>query len=320
MDKQKSARSIPRFTWIALLGLAMISAALVWVLRSTLPSNPIVANTTEALDAIAQLRVPPRAAADAAHTHDVPLALRFRGDDDFKQNQHWFEAGQLQANGRFSASVTPLVLDQSCMSEARLQHASLEAAISQQLGFDVSQATPEDILVEDFAQFWQQDGRFFKLGGRWDRRMPAMYDVNYFSAAEAGFSLDVQNLPPPLALTGSLDIVSLGEYVDRVLLQAEQAGAVRGARLVQARPEAGGPAHDLKLNNGRPISWAFGTGRCQRRNSGSAFCKCAVGAELAAINHPAVPTAVPAAVAKLDPSRNHAANPEATKDENHVID
>jgi len=321
MARQKSTRSVLKRAWMALLGLAAVGAGFFWYAGSPPPPVQIAANDTEALAAIAKLRLPPEASAHATHTHDVPLALRFRSDDDFKQNQHWFEAGQVLANGHFQASLTPLVLDQSCGSEAKLQHASLEAAILQQLGFDVSQATPEDILVEDFAQFWQQDGRFFKLGGRWDSRMPAMYEVNYFSAADAEFALDVQNLPPPMALTGSLDIVSLGEYLDRVLLQAVQAGALRGARLVHARPDAQGPAHDLKLNNGRPISWAFGTGRCQRRNSGSAFCKCAVGPELAAINH----SAVPAAEVKLSRASNpgnstHSTLSEAPKDENYVID
>jgi hypothetical protein len=313
MEKSNSNAAARRFFGAALLCLLLLSAGFFGYQRTTqsAPEAAQAAASADALAAIAALRQPPDAARSPhVHSHDMPLALRFQNDDDFKQNQHWFEAGQVLSSGNFLSSMTPLVLDQSCQSHSALQHASLEAAISDQLGFDVSQATPDDILVEDIAQFWTQNGRFFKLGGRWDRRLPAMYEVNHFSAADAAFSVDVQNLPAPMALTGKLDIVSLGEYVDRVLQAIASSGGVRGARLVHARPNADGPAHDLKLNNGKPISWAFGTGRCQRRNSGSAFCKCAVGPALAAIDHSEVPAAL----------SNNAINPEALKDEYHVID
>ena len=313
MEKSNSSAAARRFFGAALLCLLLISAGFFGYQRTTqsAPDAAQAAVSADALAAIAALRQPPDAAhSPHEHTHDLPIALRFQSDDDFKQNQHWFEAGQILASGNFPASMTPLVLDQSCQSHSALRYASLEAAISDQLGFDVSQATPDDILVEDIAQFWTQNGRYFKLGGRWDRRLPALYEVNYFSAADAAFSLDVQNLPAPLALTGKLDIVSFGEYVDHVLQGIEISGGVRGARLVHAQPNADGPAHDLKLNNGRPISWAFGTGRCQRRNSGSAFCKCAIGAELAALDHSVVPAAL----------SSNATKPEAQKDEYHVID
>jgi hypothetical protein len=306
--------------WLALLG-CLIGAGVYWgdfLAKPKLGHTQINTDATEALAAVAAVRQPPETSQHAAHTHDVPLALRFQSDDDFKQNQHWFETGKIQSSGHFQASMTPLVLDKSCAANVHVQHASLEAAISEQLGFDVSQAVPEDILVEDFAQFWTQNGRYFKLGARWDRRLPALYEINFFSAADAAFASDVQNLPLPMAQTGKLDVISFGEFVERVLAQAEKSGAVRGARLVHARPNMQGPAHDLKLSNGRPVSWAFGTGRCQLRNSGSAFCKCAVGAELAAIDHSAVPV--------VDINARQTINPEAKpkdpaqQDENYVID
>ena len=323
MHNRKLSSKLKPFLWLILLG-CVIAAGFHWDNFSKEAKPELVqvnADSTEALAAVAAVRQPPTASKHAAHTHDVPLALRFQSDDDFKQNQHWFAAGKIQPSGHFQASVTPLVLDQSCAENPNVQHASLEAAIAEQLSFDVTQVVPEDILVEDFAQFWTQNGRYFKLGARWDRRLPALYELNFFSAADAAFELNVQNLPPPLAQTGSLDIVSLGEYVERVLAQSEVAGAVRGARLVHAQPGSQGPAHDLKLVNGMPVSWAFGTGRCQLRNSGSAFCKCAVGAELAAIDHSAVPLDVD--VSKLSNSK---AKPEAKpqapaqQDENYVID
>lgn len=213
------------------------------------------------------------------HTHEVPIALNFSNDTDFRQQQHWYDAAQLDAEGRYLPRATPIQLDQSCAHYKELNHRTLESAIQAELGLTLTVPTPDDVLIEEIAQFWQHDGFYFQISGRWDKDIPASYQANYFRSSSADFRSNVEHLPLPATATrpapaGALDVIALGKYIDDVLAQAQKLGAKPGARLIHALPSGGDDTQDLKLNNGRVVSWMFGPGRCQLRTTGDAYCRC----------------------------------------------
>jgi hypothetical protein len=230
-----------------------------------------------ALEALQLARAPAaEQGAQRVHTHEFPAALEMPSQEDFQQPAHWMQAHFEHAPGMFAPRATAMQLDSSCAGHALSQFSSVEQALSQLAGFNPAQMTPDDVLIEELVQFWQREARFYVLGGRWDRNVPAQYRITFFSAADAQFSKDVVSLPAPhwpSELT-AMDIVSLGEYLDRVLQAEEAIGAKRGARLAHALPSVAQETHDIRLHNGLPVSWAFGDGRCQLRNSGIAHCRC----------------------------------------------
>jgi hypothetical protein len=225
------------------------------------------------------------------HAHEMPEGLDFDSPNDFRQQAHWFEAPVRDAAGLFTKQNTAMQIDASCAGRAELKHSSLEDAVQASLGVDVREAAPDNILVEEIAQFWQAEGKFFQISGRWDRDMPARYAMHHFSADDAAFSSNVKHLPLPntpqlAAPTTAVDVQTLGEYFDELMLSLQKKGAQIGSRLVHAMPDAGDEAQDLKLNNGRIVSWMFGHGRCQRRTTGDAYCRCVADSTLPSTEEP----------------------------------
>jgi hypothetical protein len=81
-------------------------------------------------------------------------------------------------------------------------------------------------------------------------------------------------------------VLTLGEIMDRESDRAVAQGGTRGARFVQVfYPNASGQASEVKLHNGRPVSWVFGHGRCQLREQGDAYCRCIDAHEHSHHNH-----------------------------------
>jgi hypothetical protein len=260
---------------------AALIAWLFWTLLSAdrqLPAAQSL-NPPASVAAVPSEHVDSHAATTDEHTHEVPEGLDFQSPDDFRQQAHWFEAPNLGADGLFPVKQTPMQIDASCAGRSELSHVSLEAALQANLGIDPREPTPDNVLVEEIAQFWQLSGQYFQISGRWDRDMPPRYVIHHFSASDPQFSENVKNLPLPsaqefVAPQGGLDLQSLGEYFERTIQDAKSAGASIGSRLVHAMPSPGDEAQDLKLNNGRVVSWMFGHGRCQLRTTGDAYCRC----------------------------------------------
>ena len=268
------------------------SASLIALFAWLLVSGPsISANKADAQENLSEdvAPTPPQASAQVqpehAHSHEIPEELDFSSDTDFRQREHWYEPASVDAEGNYLERATPMQLDASCANRPELAHATLESAIQAELGLSLKQATPDDVLVEEIAQFWQHDGQYFQISGRWDKDIPASYRVNHFKSRTADFSSDVEHLQLPGDANGFtppdvFDVLTLGRYIDDVLAQAQQRGASPGARLVHLLPSGGDETLDLKLNNGRVVSWMFGNGRCQLRTTGDAYCRCA------AVSHP----------------------------------
>jgi hypothetical protein len=210
--------------------------------------------------------------AHASHTHDVSPALKLEGSQYATVAQHWFDAPALQSAQRFAASTTPLVADTSCAQRPEMAYPTLEAAITQSTGMDLTQTTPTDALVQQITQFWQQDDWYYQLSAQWDKDSPATYRLNFFRAKQSDFAQDVEHLP--LEQSEGVDIVSAGQRMDAQLAQA--AGAARGARVAHLLLSGaeGDALQDLKLVNGRPLAWMFGHGHCRVLQSGQAQCVC----------------------------------------------
>jgi hypothetical protein len=272
--------------WLKLaLALTVVAIALLLGLMwQYVPNTPAAAAPTPLENAAAPVEhssigSPEVARSSSDHAHAALESLDFSSPDDFRQQAHWFEASNRDANGLFPKQRTPLQVDASCLGRAELNHASLEEAVQASIGVDVREAAPDNILIEEIAQFWKADGKFYQISGRWDRDMPARYAMHHFSAADAAFSVDVKNLPLPdleneSAPNIAVDVQSLAEYVDALMIRVQAQGGVVGSRLVHAMPDASNETQDLKLNNGRIVSWMFGHGRCQRRTTGDAYCRC----------------------------------------------
>jgi hypothetical protein len=265
---------------LTVLPLLLAAGAWLWFARSAENPAPI-APKSDAGAAVVEHEAHEHGAEKHEHTHEIPEALDFSSSTDFRQREHWYEAAELAADGRYLARATPLELDASCVQRKELAHPTLEAAVNAELGITLQDVTPDDVLVEEIAQFWQQEGFYYQLSGRWNKDMPAAYELNHFRSRSADFSADVEHLPLPVDASGaspagSIDVLSLGRYVDSVLALAQSQGASPGARLLHALPNAGDETFDLKLNNGRVVSWMFGSGRCQLRTTGAAYCRCVV--------------------------------------------
>jgi hypothetical protein len=264
---------------VVILTLLCAAGAWLWFARATESPLAVAPKNTAGAEVIQPEIGAAHGDEQSEHAHEIPAALDFSSSSDFHQREHWYEAAELDANGRYLARATPLELDASCAQRKELAHPTLEAAVNAELGITLQDVTPDDVLVEEIAQFWQQDGFYYQLSGRWDKDMPAAYELNHFRSGSADFSADVEHLPLPAdasgaAPTGSIDVLSLGRYIDSVLALAQTQGASPGARLVHALPSAGDETLDLKLNNGRVVSWMFGSGRCQLRTTGAAYCRC----------------------------------------------
>lgn len=248
-------------------------------------SHPISSAPTQsaAAKALAQahaLAARPANSSGGKHQHTIPAALNFESAEDFRQQDHWFEAGaRTPANaGKFLPSNTPLVIEASCQGRKELQYRNLEDALAEEAEFDIKQATPSDALVTGLTQFWRIGATYYQMNGRWDRDQPPTYRVTQFSASSADFSQDLRVLPLPDGVAAQVDVLTLGTALDREAGRAVAADgeSARGARLVQVfyPSSINGETLDLRINNGRPVSWMFGNGRCQRRNNGDAYCRC----------------------------------------------
>ncbi len=268
---------------LALLGLATICVATWWLIQAGKPTLTVRDATPSARSPTPSVIVSPdsqshRTSAEHDHSHHAPEALDFHSPEDFRQRDFWFVAPTI-VDGKFPARATPMEIDASCDNRQELNAPSLEQAVQQMLALDVREVTPETILLEEIAQFWQFGNQYFQLSGRWDKEIPARYTLSHFVSDDATFSQNVRQLALPsneslAAPTPPTDVISLGQYIDAVLQDAIAKGAQAGSRLVHAMPEAGNETHDLKLNNGQIVSWMFGSGRCQRRTSGDAYCRC----------------------------------------------
>jgi hypothetical protein len=214
----------------------------------------------------------------AQHTlgdHALPSALNFSSPEDFRPNAHWFDAAERSADGKFASNHTPLRFDASCASYPQAKHATFEAAIAREVEFDPAQATPADVQVQELAQFWRIGDNFYKLAGTWERDQPATFRTQLFAATSADFEQGLRVMPLPEGLPAQTDVLTLGETMDREIERATAIGGTRGARLVQVfYPNSDGKASEVKLHNGRPMSWVFGHGRCQLREQGNAYCRC----------------------------------------------
>jgi hypothetical protein len=267
---------------IRVIVLSTVAAWLLWMWAPVKHNPPTqAAESTDASAGFAPVaeRDVHAQSINVEHSHEAPEGLDFQSPDDFRQQAHWFETPNLGADGLFPIKQTPLQIDESCAGRTELSHASLEAALQANLGVDPREPAPDNILVEEIAQFWQLSGQYFQISGRWDRDMPPRYAIHHFSASDPQFSENVKNLPLPsaqefVAPQSDLDLQSLSEYFGRVITDAQSAGALIGSRLVHAMPSPGDEAQDLKLNNGRVVSWMFGHGRCQLRTTGDAYCRC----------------------------------------------
>jgi hypothetical protein len=225
----------------------------------------------------ASTRTNPSAAPRMIHaSHSLPAALQFESPQDFRLESHWFDPLPPNADGRFPTSSTPLKFDASCASVKETAHTTLEAAVLREAGFDPAQAAPMDVLVQDIAQFWKLGDTYYKLAGRWERDQPPTYRVHLFSAKNAAFAEPLRVMPLPEGLAPQTDLPTLSAALDREVTRAVEAGGARGARLTQVfYPNAkGNETHEVQLHNGRPVSWAFGHGRCLRRQQGDAYCRC----------------------------------------------
>jgi hypothetical protein len=209
------------------------------------------------------------------HSHEVPEGLKFSSPDDYKLASHWFESSDRTLN-RFSISRTKLVVDKSCEGRSEMLHSSFEEALQREASYDVSEVTPSDVVVQDIAQFWKIGPTYYKMSGRWERDQPATYLVNLFSSSSPDFSRDLRVLPLPTGVAHQVDIMTLGDALDKEVIAAVAVGGERGSRLVHAfYPQAKtNETLEVRVNNGRPVSWMFGNGRCQRRITGDAYCKC----------------------------------------------
>jgi hypothetical protein len=178
--------------------------------------------------------------------HELPSSLNFSSAEDYRQSAHWFD------------------------------HANFETAIAREVEFDPTQATPADVQLQELAQFWRLGDTFYKLAGTWERDQPATYRVKLFAASSADFENNLRVMPLPEELPAQTDAITLGEAIDREVERAVAAGGTRGARLAQVfYPSASGAQTlEVRLHNGRPVSWMFGHGRCQLREAGDAYCRC----------------------------------------------
>jgi hypothetical protein len=209
-------------------------------------------------------------------SHTLPPELQFQSPQDFQLESHWFDALPPNADGRFPTSSTPLKFDASCANTKEVAHATLEAAVLREASFDPAQSAPMDVLVQDIAQFWKLGDTYYKLAGRWERDQPPTYRVHLFSAKNAAFAEPLRVMPLPEGVSSQTDLSTLSAALDREVTRAVEAGGARGARLTQVfYPNAkGNETHEVQLHNGRPVSWAFGHGRCLRRQQGDAYCRC----------------------------------------------
>lgn len=212
----------------------------------------------------------------AAHTHTSKPELQFESPQDFRMEANWFKALSPNADGRFPTSNTPVKFDASCAGLRETSHTTLESAILKEAQFDPAQATPADALVQEIAQFWKLGDNYYKLAGRWERDQPATYRVHLFSAKNPDFSEPLRVMPLPEGLGAQVDLMTLGEALDREVTRAVGAGGERGARLTQVfyPSPSGNETYEVKLHNGQPVSWSFGHGRCQRKSDGDAYCRC----------------------------------------------
>jgi hypothetical protein len=266
----------------AVLAIAAITAgAAYWHHRQQGGAATVASGTNNAAArALAKVRAnanaPARARTIAHAPHALPAALQFQSPRDFRLDAHWFDALPPNADGKFPTSNTPLQFDASCAGAPEARYATFESAIAREIGFDPTQTAPADVLVQDIAQFWQLGGNFYKMSGRWERDQPATYRVNLFSSTNANFAEPLRVLPLPEGVAPQIDIVTLDAALNREVSRAIEAGGTRGARLVQVfYPSADNhETLEVKLHNGRPVSWAFGHGRCQRRSDGDAYCRC----------------------------------------------
>lgn len=216
------------------------------------------------------------AATKHAGDHEPHPALNFSSADDFRWSARWFDGAERSADGKFTANYTPLKFESACKSYSESSYTNLESAVARDAQFDPTQATPLDVQVQELSQFWRIGNTYFKLTGRWERDQPATFRVNLFSAASADFENNLRVMPLPEGLAVQTDVLSLSDSMERELERAIAIGGVRGARLTQVfYPSASGEeTHEVKLHNGRPVSWSFGHGRCQLREQGDAYCRC----------------------------------------------
>jgi hypothetical protein len=208
--------------------------------------------------------------------HELPSSLNFSSAEDYRQSAHWFDHAERSRDDKFVARSTPLIFDASCKTYKESRHANFETAIAREVEFDPTQATPADVQLQELAQFWRLGDTFYKLAGTWERDQPATYRVKLFAASSADFENNLRVMPLPEELPAQTDAITLGEAIDREVERAVAAGGTRGARLAQVfYPSASGAQTlEVRLHNGRPVSWMFGHGRCQLREAGDAYCRC----------------------------------------------
>lgn len=251
----------------AVVLLCVISSlgVLGWWLGSSAPVAPVS-------PAHAHVAVPKSADSQRgdAHAHADLIVPAELVPQLYAQRAHWYDP----APEAISADATPLQWHASCAHSPLSASNTLEALLKQLADWEWRDRTPDDILVEEIVQFWQHDGRYFQLAGRWQRDQPASYELTHFRADNPEMTLGVTQLPLPGDAPSAFDVLALGDYLDQSLRTVERQGAKRGARLLHAQPAGADGALDLKLSNGQILSFAFGAGQCLRRNAGDAICHC----------------------------------------------
>lgn len=268
---------------VAVIAIAAITSGAAYWHHRQQASGDVIAVSTQAENAasraLAKVKAEVSAPAKllrATHKHAERPELVFETPQDFRIEANWFKALSPNADGRFPTSSTPVKFDASCTGLREATHTTLESAILKEAQFDPAQATPADALVQEIAQFWKLADNYYKLAGRWERDQPATYRVHLFSAKNADFSEPLRVMPLPEGLGAQVDLMTLGEALDREVTRAVGAGGERGARLTQVfyPSPTGNETYEVKLHNGQPVSWSFGNGRCQRKSDGEAYCRC----------------------------------------------
>jgi hypothetical protein len=268
----------------ALLTLCAFVAVVGYTTRSEAPTSQQATQNESSAAKLALAKVkasvdnPRNRGTQTKHTgdHESHPALNFSSTDDFRWNARWFDGGERSTDGKFTANHTPLKFESTCKPYSESSYTNLESAVARDAQFDPTQVTPLDIQVQELSQFWRIGNTYFKLTGRWERDQPATFRANLFSAASADFENNLRVMPLPEGLAVQTDVLSLSESMEREVERSIAIGGIRGARLTQVfYPGASGQeTHEVKLHNGRPVSWSFGHGRCQLREQGDAYCRC----------------------------------------------
>ena len=205
---------------------------------------------------------------DANHDHENDLIdsdqMESLMSNSFQTKKHWFHGADLITTSdgdlRYLADDASLEIDASCANNSAVDSSqTFQGNLAQRYGVDVKDKDVSDTFFKSISHFFQYGDRFFQATLIWDYDMPAVYRIEFFSAADAAFTQDVQTEQSSIPTPDYPDAIASLEWLDTLIANYVSQGALEGQRIVEQRVmDEMGEAHEWVSMNGRVLSWQSG--------------------------------------------------------------